>query len=749
MTLSRRSLRRCLSWCLAPLLLVAALRADAAPLEDRIPGQTLLYVGWTGGEATAEKIQDAPAGKLLAASNLPAVLDELLPRIADRIAEEDARAGEIFGDVVQVVQALQDKPGALFFGGIGENRFQPGEPAPRIGLLIDAGDDALEIRGRLETLFNDIDQPLLRALVKNDERYVMMSFGYGDLEFADAAAGNARLADNRAFREALDALGGAEDADAVLFADVPGLLGLIDDAVTRNNEPQAQRNWPILRDQLGLSDVRFAVASGGFADDGLWHSRGLLALEQRVGLFAVNEGGLDEAILQAIPKDAHFVQAAKFDVQRFLDTVKAVAVAIDPEADANIKQGMSFANLYVGRNLERDLFQQLGDDWAVYRSDSIASGLGGFVVVNKVQDERKLRTSLIMLGTALANGVRSQMDPNDPIEFNVRSAKIEGVDVYYLGTPGLSPAFAVANGYLFAALQPQSVAAAANAVADMDGSILDNPQFKEFALQYQQDGSELRGVQFFDSPQVAADSYAGLIAMARLLNGGADLFKVEPIDPILPTLPTLMKHLTPGGGVTYATEEGLRFETVATFPGSNGLFVQPAVQELMAANPALSLSILLPSLNRARETANRVKSASNLRQIGLGAILYANEQRNGAMPPTIGDILLTQDITADVFINPRTGNGLPGDFYQQAPRQQAQWVSEQGDYVWYGEGLNNAAPADVILAMERPAGLDDGVNVLYADGHVTFELFHSLDQAVERNNEIRRARDLPEIEVEW
>jgi len=51
---------------------------------------------------------------------------------------------------------------------------------------------------------------------------------------------------------------------------------------------------------------------------------------------------------------------------------------------------------------------------------------------------------------------------------------------------------------------------------------------------------------------------------------------------------------------------------------------------------ALLISILLPSLNRARETANRVKCASNLRQIGQAIQLYSNENK-GAYPRTIFD----------------------------------------------------------------------------------------------------------------
>ncbi|HTW95304.1 MAG TPA: DUF1559 domain-containing protein [Tepidisphaeraceae bacterium] len=49
---------------------------------------------------------------------------------------------------------------------------------------------------------------------------------------------------------------------------------------------------------------------------------------------------------------------------------------------------------------------------------------------------------------------------------------------------------------------------------------------------------------------------------------------------------------------------------------------------------ALLISILLPSLNRARETANRVKCASNLKQIGEALLMYANDN-NGDYPRVI------------------------------------------------------------------------------------------------------------------
>jgi prepilin-type N-terminal cleavage/methylation domain-containing protein/prepilin-type processing-associated H-X9-DG protein len=62
---------------------------------------------------------------------------------------------------------------------------------------------------------------------------------------------------------------------------------------------------------------------------------------------------------------------------------------------------------------------------------------------------------------------------------------------------------------------------------------------------------------------------------------------------------------------------------------------------------ALLISILLPALNKAREGANQVKCASNLRQLGTALIAYAMENK-GAFPPTL--------TTATTSVVPFTGD---------------------------------------------------------------------------------------------
>jgi prepilin-type N-terminal cleavage/methylation domain-containing protein/prepilin-type processing-associated H-X9-DG protein len=87
---------------------------------------------------------------------------------------------------------------------------------------------------------------------------------------------------------------------------------------------------------------------------------------------------------------------------------------------------------------------------------------------------------------------------------------------------------------------------------------------------------------------------------------------------------------------------------------------------------ALLISILLPSLNRARETANRVKCGSNLRQIGQAILLYSNENR-GNYPRTnySASTQVTPDntcTTSNTATDPFAGNGnWPTTLFNNVP----------------------------------------------------------------------------------
>jgi prepilin-type N-terminal cleavage/methylation domain-containing protein/prepilin-type processing-associated H-X9-DG protein len=188
---------------------------------------------------------------------------------------------------------------------------------------------------------------------------------------------------------------------------------------------------------------------------------------------------------------------------------------------------------------------------------------------------------------------------------------------------------------------------------------------------------------------------------------------------------------------------------------------------------ALLISILLPSLNRARETANRVKCASNLRQIGQAILLYSNDNR-GAYPRTVanpasatdtatwgtvaggGDpfsgapatatpgtntqrptnnditaalflLLRTQDITSEVFTCP-SSNGEKDTYGggTNAPINRTNFTSSknlsysyQNPYpgtsaIGAGFKLNNAIGAEFAVAADMNPGTTNGDNVNFA-----------------------------------
>lgn len=117
---------------------------------------------------------------------------------------------------------------------------------------------------------------------------------------------------------------------------------------------------------------------------------------------------------------------------------------------------------------------------------------------------------------------------------------------------------------------------------------------------------------------------------------------------------------------------------------------------------ATALAVQLSdSLHGAREQANRIKSASNIKQLLLGTIMWANNKtKEGApFPDNFDQVLKDQDISPNVLINPRHPELPVGYVYIKAPE---------------GE----TAPADRLVIYEKFTQFGPGINVGFADGHV-------------------------------
>ena len=119
------------------------------------------------------------------------------------------------------------------------------------------------------------------------------------------------------------------------------------------------------------------------------------------------------------------------------------------------------------------------------------------------------------------------------------------------------------------------------------------------------------------------------------------------------------------------------------------------------------------------ETKNRIMCASNLRQIGQAILLYSNDNR-GVYPETVDQLLLTQDITADVFNCPAS-NDTPAPGADAKAQVKVLHTPGHLSYVYVGKGMNNSAPADSVVLYEPLTNHIDGGNFFWGDGHVSYE----------------------------
>jgi len=132
----------------------------------------------------------------------------------------------------------------------------------------------------------------------------------------------------------------------------------------------------------------------------------------------------------------------------------------------------------------------------------------------------------------------------------------------------------------------------------------------------------------------------------------------------------------------------------------------------------ISSAILLPLLTRAQQKSFEMVSSGNLKQIGLGLIMYAGDDIEGGKLPEkdnaegLNELVTDYYLTAgSVYVNRNSKRHTSGTDNEPLTEKTC-------SYIYFGGLLDtNKYPSDAPVAFDKP-GVPGNTWVLFLDGHV-------------------------------
>ena len=514
----------------------------------------MIYAGWRGTTDLQPEYDKSDLAPVLAASGLPEFFTKTIPAILQSNGHADPDDQRLLDALFNIGGPMMRHPVALF---IDKMDMANGPPMPHAALLCRAGDESAallkEINQQLEHAGN-LPVPVAASQV-DDLVVVTLGYAKGELKLPTAADKASSLAGDGSFQKTLvqvDA-GGA----MVVYVQAEEFIALIGQAASNFGGPNGEKSWNATNEKLKLSNLKRFAWSTGF-DGKQWGTRAFIAIP---------DGGqqepLSDAIYAAIPQTATAAAGAHFDLKALFSMIAELTSALDPATGEQFQKFMHDTSEAAGVDIQNEFLGEFGDEWAYY-TDPMTSGRGqlSIALVNHPRDAQKLAASMMKLEQALMKIVRENLH-QPQIHLSFRRVQVGSLQVHYLATPFVTPAWAVADGNIYFSLYPEGVVAAAAQVSGKRKSIRDNPAFA--SLQKQLGKDTAADFAFSDLRAMSIDNYAGWRSVVSLAHF-TDIFGTPAPPIMMPPLYTVWSHLSPAGGIDWTDAQGWHARSVTPFP---------------------------------------------------------------------------------------------------------------------------------------------------------------------------------------
>ena len=706
--------------CAVVMMFPVSALAGSADLARVAPENTTLYIGWSGRDHVIEAAKDTAAGKTLADPQVQQFLGSIAEAIDQALRTRAVSPDQlpIYEAAKRVLSILYRHPTAL----MALNMQMDPNTGPAVnaalvshvaadgpalikdldGILVNIGMMAPDGMPADPTEMRPLPLPLPGGVAYGlmGEHFVLAIGPQTKSAIGGCLSGENKTLADGPLRFSREKIGGDDASRAMCGyingANVRSLVSTLLPLFTGGNPAIAPTYRAVMKrggyDRVKSLTWELHLKDGGCRNGIYIHTDGKPA--GWLGFY--NAPPITDKDLALIPRDVHWAGALRFAADNLYETILGsitTIAAAEPDIEKDLNEFLAETEAEFGLKLGDDLINLFGDTIIVYDAPEDGGILfTGVCAIFRSPDGQRLGQSLRKIVAVIGEKTKQVRLGTS----QHRGHKIEFVNVFGIPIP-LAPSWAMHEDWVIFGLYPQVVRNALDRILDGSpetDSILANPDFVRGRMLTGPPGA---GVFYTNTKAGAEQAYSFVLPLAQV---GAAMAQGEgiPLDiSVFPTRRALTRHLFGDVFSTRSDDTGILFSSYGPLPvpvlAYSGLGSG-------VATTAMLVSILLPSLSRARELSKRLVSLSNLKSMDTCFRIYSNDHR-AALPPSLQTLVDEECIPAKNLESPNHEEGL--------------------DCYVYLAGQTHSGDRRNIVVHER-VGLrgDEGVNVLYLDGHAAF-----------------------------
>ena len=700
----RRS-KKILSICIALFILICfscsdktdAQSSSAEKLVNVLPDDVLGFVTTSGGDSLKPDFEKTILGRIYNDQGVRTFYDsvkkELLPKMRQEMGNQDSK---IFDIVKEFAGLIATRPVII---GAAQKNTQEGPPIYGFAIL-DAGQRKEKIASALTSLESMADEDdIVEVKIGSytlhgpgDAGDVPGYWGWIGNYLVFAINDGEGLAvkylqdNNRPMPNYLQKIPGSGDALAV-YLNIEKGIDLISSIAKMEGEEEDFAKVRSFLDELGINSMKTISSRIGFESSNIVVDEFVELSQPRSGLFA-NFKTINLDIFNMVSDNSVNASAFNCDIAGIYDTfMRAIKVVAGEDFD-EVEEMIAKVEEETGVKIRNGLLESLNGEMAFYAMQgggSLTSMQGGMVLIAKLNDAKLWQYSIDALGKFAA----AQSDGMLQVSTQEQDGRTTHTwAVTPLAMAQIMPTWTIIGDNVVIASNPMTLDTAIEQINSGTQSIRTAEGFRKATSNLP---TNLMTFDYTDSKIQLTQMMVGLQQIWPM----ATMFAAKEgikLPIVLPSLTHIIQDVSPSYYYSWSDDQGIR----SHYKGAGIELSLGAV-----AGGAFGLGIMMPALARVRQQAQGVVSMTNLKQIGLASIMYADDY-DGILPSNFEQMNKYIGNTK-ILESPLKPKGFSGPSYI---------------YVGGRSIKDSKSPEQDILAYENTEYCGDIITTLFLDGHV-------------------------------